>query len=164
MPAATEGAVQVPPARTRLQSGDHLREEHRLVAGCRAQGRIGNGSRHDRHNPGQASRPRRRTVRAEEYAPPSLCWEKYAPGSDVPGEKHGTMPYATTDGLRIQYEVTGNGEPLVLYHGLTGSGERWRDTGYVTGLADAYRLILIDARGHGGSDKPHVQVAYGRRR
>jgi pimeloyl-ACP methyl ester carboxylesterase len=74
------------------------------------------------------------------------------------------MPYATNDGLRIQYEVTGSGEPLVLYHGLTGSGERWRDTGYVTGLADAYRLILIDARGHGGSDKPHDEVAYGRRR
>ena len=74
------------------------------------------------------------------------------------------MPYATNDGLRIHYEVAGSGEPLVLYHGLTGSGERWRDTGYVAGLADAYRLILIDARGHGGSDKPHDQAAYGRRR
>jgi pimeloyl-ACP methyl ester carboxylesterase len=52
----------------------------------------------------------------------------------------------------------------VLYHGLTGSGERWRDTGYVASLSDAYRLILIDARGHGGSDKPHDRAAYGRRR
>jgi pimeloyl-ACP methyl ester carboxylesterase len=74
------------------------------------------------------------------------------------------MPYATNDGLRIHYEVTGSGEPLLLYHGLTGSGERWRDTGYVTGLADAYRLILVDARGHGRSDKPHDQAAYGRDR
>jgi pimeloyl-ACP methyl ester carboxylesterase len=73
------------------------------------------------------------------------------------------MPYATNDGLRIHYEVTGSGEPLTLYHGLTGSGERWRDTGYVAGLADDYRLILIDARGHGESDKPQDQVAYGRR-
>jgi pimeloyl-ACP methyl ester carboxylesterase len=50
----------------------------------------------------------------------------------------------------------------VLYHGLTGSGERWRDTGYVAGLEDSYRLVLIDARGHGESDKPHDPAAYGR--
>ena len=74
------------------------------------------------------------------------------------------MPDTINDGLRIHYEVVGSGEPLVLYHGLTGSGERWRDTGYVAGLAEAYRLILIDARGHGESDKPHDQEAYGRRR
>ena len=74
------------------------------------------------------------------------------------------MPYAMNDGLRIHYEVAGSGEPLLLYHGLTGSGERWRDTGYVAGLADAYCLILIDARGHGESDKPHDQAVYGRDR
>ena len=74
------------------------------------------------------------------------------------------MPLATSDGPKIHYQVEGRGEPLVLYHGLTGSGERWRDTGYTTGLGDSYRLILIDARGHGKSDKPHDQEAYGRRR
>jgi len=74
------------------------------------------------------------------------------------------MPYATNGGLRIHYEVSGSGDPLALYHGLTGSGERWRDTGYVAGLADEYRLILIDARGHGKSDKPREPEAYGRRR
>jgi pimeloyl-ACP methyl ester carboxylesterase len=74
------------------------------------------------------------------------------------------MPTTINDGLRIHYEVVGSGEPLLLYHGLTGSGERWRDTGYIAGLAEAYRLILIDARGHGQSDKPHDQDAYGRRR
>ena len=59
------------------------------------------------------------------------------------------MPYLANDDLRIHYEVTGSGEPLVLYHGLTGSGERWRDTGYVANLSDAYCLILIDACGRG---------------
>lgn len=72
------------------------------------------------------------------------------------------MPDAMSDGVRIHYEVEGRGEPLVLYHGLTGSGERWRDTGYTAGLGDHYRLILIDARGHGQSDKPHDPGAYGR--
>lgn len=74
------------------------------------------------------------------------------------------MPVVVNDGVRIFYETEGNGEPLVLYHGLTGSGERWRDTGYAAGLADCYRLILVDARGHGWSDKPHEQAAYGRLR
>ncbi len=74
------------------------------------------------------------------------------------------MPFARNEGLRVHYEVVGDGDPLVLYHGLTGSGERWRDTGYVAGLSDTYRLILIDARGHGKSDKPHEPAAYGRRK
>ena len=74
------------------------------------------------------------------------------------------MLHTINDGLRIHYEVVGSGSPLVLYHGLTGSGQRWRDTGYVAGLVEDYRLILIDARGHGESDKPHDQEAYGRRR
>lgn len=74
------------------------------------------------------------------------------------------MPFATQNGTRIAYEVTGDGDPLVLYHGLTGSGARWRDTGYAANLGQTYRLILIDARGHGASDKPHEQAAYARQR
>jgi pimeloyl-ACP methyl ester carboxylesterase len=79
-------------------------------------------------------------------------------------KKDSTMPEVTSDGVPIHYEVEGRGEPLILYHGLTGSGERWRDTGYVAGLGDDYQLILIDARGHGQSGKPHDPAAYGRHR
>lgn len=74
------------------------------------------------------------------------------------------MPYTMHDGTRLAFEVEGEGEPLLLYHGLTGSGERWRDTGYAQSLGDTYRLILIDARGHGESDKPRDQIEYGRRK
>jgi hypothetical protein len=104
------------------------------VAGCRAWSRIGNGSRHDRHNPGQASRPRRRTVRAEEYAPPAFLRGKSAPGTDVQIERHSAVPYAKNVGLRIHYEITGSGEPLALYHGLTGSRERWKTPATSPGL------------------------------
>lgn len=86
------------------------------------------------------------------------------PASGVITKRGNLMPYATSDGLRIHYELEADGQPLVLYHGLTGSGERWRDTGYTSGLGEGYRLILIDARGHGMSDKPHDPEAYGRRR
>lgn len=73
------------------------------------------------------------------------------------------MPFISNDGVRVHYQVEGSGQPLVLYHGLTGSGDRWRDTGYVAGLRDHYRLILLDARGHGLSDKPHDPAVYNRR-
>jgi pimeloyl-ACP methyl ester carboxylesterase len=65
------------------------------------------------------------------------------------------MPYAENRGARIYYEVEGEGPPLVLVHGFTDSLEGWREYGYVEELKKEHRLILIDARGHGGSDKPH---------
>jgi len=71
------------------------------------------------------------------------------------------MPYANNQGIRIHYEVEGKGPPLVLLHGLGGTLEFWRDlTGYVEALKSDHRLILIDARGHGASDKPHDPEAY----
>lgn len=70
------------------------------------------------------------------------------------------MAFATNDGVRIGYEVTGEGPPLVLMHGFTESRETWRETGYVDELAAEHQLILIDASGHGASDKPHEPTAY----
>lgn len=70
------------------------------------------------------------------------------------------MPYANNQGVRIHYELEGNGPPLVLQHGLSNSLESWRENGYVEALKDDYRLILVDARGHGASDKPHDPKAY----
>ena len=71
------------------------------------------------------------------------------------------MPIADSNGVPIHYEVTGEGTPLVLFHGLTGCGDRWHDTGIATELSADYRLILIDARGHGASGKPHRAEEYG---
>jgi pimeloyl-ACP methyl ester carboxylesterase len=71
------------------------------------------------------------------------------------------MPYTTApDGVRIHYEVEGSGPPLVLQHGFTDSVETWYERGYVDALKYAYRVILIDARGHHLSDKPHDEAAY----
>ena len=69
--------------------------------------------------------------------------------------------FVENDGVKIHYEVEGEGPPLVLVHWFTGSLEDWRVFGYVDALKDNYRLILIDARGHGQSDKPHDPAAYG---
>ncbi|HKX29455.1 MAG TPA: alpha/beta fold hydrolase [Blastocatellia bacterium] len=70
------------------------------------------------------------------------------------------MPYAKNQEVRIHYRVEGAGLPLVLQHGYTDSLESWYEQGYVGALQHACRLILIDARGHGASDKPHHPDAY----
>jgi pimeloyl-ACP methyl ester carboxylesterase len=70
------------------------------------------------------------------------------------------MPYAVNDGVHIHYEVEGIGPPIVFLHGLFGSLEIWRVFKYVEALRNDYKLILVDARGHGRSDKPHDPEAY----
>lgn len=49
---------------------------------------------------------------------------------------------------------------MVLLHGFGGSCEQFRFLGWMDALRDHYRLIGIDARGHGESDKPHRPEAY----
>ena len=71
------------------------------------------------------------------------------------------MPFAHNNGVRIFYRVVGDGSPLVLHHGLGGTHEEWSRTGYVKALNGKYRLILMDARGHGKSDKPHAPKKHG---
>jgi len=73
------------------------------------------------------------------------------------------MPYANNQGVRIHYEVEGDGTPLVLLHGLSDICEIWHISGWVESLKKEYRLILIDVRGHGDSDKPHDSEAYAMR-
>jgi pimeloyl-ACP methyl ester carboxylesterase len=70
------------------------------------------------------------------------------------------MPYVNNQGVRIHYKVTGDGEPLVMQHGFYGSVQDLYEFGYVETLKVAFRLILVDARGHGASDKPHDTDAY----
>ena len=70
------------------------------------------------------------------------------------------MPYANNHGVLIHYELEGEGSPLILLHGLSTDLGLWHDCGYVEPLQNDYKLILIDARGHGASDKPHNSDAY----
>jgi pimeloyl-ACP methyl ester carboxylesterase len=70
------------------------------------------------------------------------------------------MPYANNHSVRIHYQVEGEGPPLVLQHGFTSSLQNWYAYGYVAALRQNYQLILIDARGHGQSDKLYDPQAY----
>jgi pimeloyl-ACP methyl ester carboxylesterase len=71
------------------------------------------------------------------------------------------VPYTTAeDGVRLYYELEGDGLPLVLHHGFGGNLDDWREAGYVDRLKNRFRLILLDGRGHGRSDKPREVEAY----
>jgi pimeloyl-ACP methyl ester carboxylesterase len=70
------------------------------------------------------------------------------------------MPFAHNDGIKIHYEVEGNGLPILFMHGFNGSLEDWRMMGFARSLGKDYRLILVDCRGRGDSDKPKDPKAY----
>ena len=65
-------------------------------------------------------------------------------------------------GARIHYTVDGQGDPVVLIHGLGLSiATNWSQPGIINALADTCQVIAIDNRGHGQSDKPHDPRDYG---
>ena len=69
-----------------------------------------------------------------------------------------------SDGVRLHYELHGpeDGPPIVLVHGFASDyqlnwvGTRWQDTLTKAGQ----RVIGLDCRGHGSSDKPHDPADY----
>jgi pimeloyl-ACP methyl ester carboxylesterase len=65
-------------------------------------------------------------------------------------------------GTRIRYIEEGWGEPVILVHGYTSdAGAQWTRTGVLQALAARYRVVALDARGHGRSGKPHDPAQYG---
>jgi pimeloyl-ACP methyl ester carboxylesterase len=70
------------------------------------------------------------------------------------------MPYTVSQGTRIHYEVRGQGPPLVLVPGFAGTLKDWNDFGYTPALSANNRLVLIDPRGRGASDKHHATSDY----
>jgi pimeloyl-ACP methyl ester carboxylesterase len=70
------------------------------------------------------------------------------------------MPEAKSGDVRISYETAGEGRPLMLLHGWCCDRSWWTEPGYVGELASDHRLVQVDIRGHGASDKPHEATAY----
>ncbi len=62
------------------------------------------------------------------------------------------MPTIHINAIDTYYEVTGEGEPLLLIHGLGSSLRNWELQ--VDYFAEKYRVITYDLRGHGRSSKP----------
>ena len=73
--------------------------------------------------------------------------------------------FVDNNGVRIHYEVDDapdDAPPLVLMHGMGMSTKDWRHAGYTAALSGDFRLILIDSRGFGQSDKLTDPADYGR--
>ena len=67
------------------------------------------------------------------------------------------LPKIIVNDIKINYQIRGEGEPLILIHGGSGSSMHWLYQ--VPELSKHYRVIVYDVRGHGKTDKPKQQYS-----
>ena len=65
------------------------------------------------------------------------------------------MPYADLNGVRIYYEVHGEGEPVIFLNGILATTASWAFQLPV--FSKEFKVILMDFRGQGNSDKPRTR-------
>ena len=71
------------------------------------------------------------------------------------------MPIAAFRDDQVHFEVVdGEGDPVVMLHGMFRDGDAWRTAGYVDALAAVRTVVLVDALGHGRSSRPAAPSAY----
>lgn len=69
--------------------------------------------------------------------------------------------FTSFDGTKIHYDVIGAGKPVVLLHGFISTSESWKRTPVRQALVDAgFKVVTLDLRGNGQSDRPHEAGAY----
>lgn len=67
-----------------------------------------------------------------------------------------------SQGVPLHYTSEGEGEPVVLLHGFAVNADlNWRLPGLTDRLAEQFRVVAVDLRGHGLSGKPHDPERYG---
>jgi pimeloyl-ACP methyl ester carboxylesterase len=69
------------------------------------------------------------------------------------------MPVLTNDGIRIHYEVRGDGPAILFHTGAGGDSRIWEYAGYMDGLP-GFTKILMDQRGRGRSGRPEGAEAH----
>ncbi len=67
------------------------------------------------------------------------------------------MPYSTANGIRIYYEVSGEGFPFVLVHANPFDHNLWMYQ--ISHLSTYFKVIAMDIRGYGRSDKPESRFS-----
>jgi non-heme chloroperoxidase len=60
--------------------------------------------------------------------------------------------FTTSDGVRLHYIEAGSGDVLLMVPGWSQTAAQFKHQ--LSGLSDRYRVIALDMRGHGDSDKP----------
>ena len=100
-----------------------------------------------------------------------LCWfvlpvyaqaANHSERSDIGNcfQSSNTLYAQSPDGTQIAFDVTGDGPTIILLHGGGGSRQNWHEVGYVDGAKASFRVIAMDIRGHGESDKPIDKASY----
>lgn len=69
------------------------------------------------------------------------------------------MPFHQINGVHFHHELTGDGPPLTLLHGFTGSLKNW--SLFVHGLKEQFTVLTVDLLGHGRTDVLHGAGRYG---
>jgi 3-oxoadipate enol-lactonase len=64
------------------------------------------------------------------------------------------------DGLKLRYEIRGNGEPVALIMGFSGSGRGWGEP-FLKLMEARFKIFVIDNRGTGESDKAEAEFTLG---
>jgi pimeloyl-ACP methyl ester carboxylesterase len=74
--------------------------------------------------------------------------------------------FTADDGVRLAWYAMGEGRPVLLIHGyMSDSYTNWVRYGQAAAVVAAgRRVVMMDLRGHGASDKPHEATAYPRDR
>lgn len=68
------------------------------------------------------------------------------------GNSYATKSVTVSDGVQLRYLEAGSGPTLFMIPGWSQTAEQFRHQ--LDGLSDRYRVIALDMRGHGESDKP----------
>jgi len=90
---------------------------------------------------------------------PTLATERASEPSSDPSDS--LLFFTAADGVKIHYDVKGEGKAVVLVHGFIVDGESWKRTAlYNDLLTNGFKVITLDQRGNGKSDKPHTAEAY----
>ena len=73
-----------------------------------------------------------------------------------------TGAFFEVNGVRLHYVEAGQGTPVILVHGLAfNHAAEWKLPRVFQKLSKRYRVIALDNRGHGKSDKPYDPAQYG---
>jgi len=88
----------------------------------------------------------------------AICLSSFAQAQTPKYESH----FFDSNGVKIHYQMAGEGEPVLLIHGFSANIQaQWIAPKIFSRLAENYRVIALDNRGHGKSEKPHDREKYG---
>lgn len=66
--------------------------------------------------------------------------------------------FIQANGINIHYEEYGDGVPLILLHGGTGTIAEWQS--FTPAFAPHFHIYALDSRGHGKTDNPSGKLSY----